>query len=294
MLDNLAILILDRSEVELSLLGIFLAVAGFVLALLLRRGSVLSIRRVPYFIFWTTTYFATSVLPFAWLFAFEAARNGILWLLIGLIFGGIFACGMVFGIIGHARSVNAYGDGGCAWMAAVPFANLVLFLKRPQDSTKSRWSKRAMDSSGVLFGLILMVSGTALSKLAEQQINDKALRAENDPAMQLAGIDILLRRDGLDETLRQLAAAIPSEQLDELTTLLRVEGDGTTLRYHYAVSTDVSEIPISMREGLIQDNCTTETLHPLFAAGATVEHVYHWPDGTEIGTIRVTPQDCAI
>jgi hypothetical protein len=110
--------------------------------------------------------------------------------------------------------------------------------------------------------------------------------------MQQTSIEMILRSQGLEETLRKLAAGVPSQKVDESTTVLRVEGVGTTLRYVYEVSGDMAGIPDSMRSGLIKQNCTLEALHPVIEAGATVEHLYQRKDGSEIGTVRVTRQIC--
>lgn len=112
------------------------------------------------------------------------------------------------------------------------------------------------------------------------------------PAMQRAGIDMMLRGQGLEQTLRQMAAEVPSQRVDETTTLLRVLGDGTTLRYVYEVSTNPDALPMSRRLGLVQQNCTYEALRPVIEAGATVEHVYQRSDGSEIGAVTVTREIC--
>jgi len=71
-----------------------------------------------------------------------------------------------------------------------------------------------------------------------------------------------------------------------------VLGDGTTLRYIYEVSTNPEALPMSMRMGLVQHNCTYEALRPVIEAGATVEHVYQRTDGSEIGVVTVTRDIC--
>lgn len=292
MLEEFALNLLSRTEGELMALGLLLSVAGFVVSLLFRRGATLSLRRVPYFI-WTAAVFGlVSALPLAWLLTFEASRNGILWLLVSIVFGGVFASGIAYGVLGHARSVNAYGNGRSAWMAIVPFVNLVLFFKRPLDWTKGTWGKLVANALGILFGFFLLLLGGGLGKVAEHEAEAMAQRAESDPALQQAGIDMMLRGQGLEGTLRQMAAEVQSQRVDETTTLLRVEGDGTTLRYIYEVSADAVALPTSMRIGLLTQNCTYAALRPVIEAGATVEHLYRRLDGSEIGTVTVTRELC--
>ena len=136
------------------------------------------------------------------------------------------------------------------------------------------------------------LSFVALGALIQVETNHIDAEAENDPAMQRASIDIMLRGQGLEETLRQMAAEVPSQRVDETTTLLEVLGDGTTLRYLYEVSTNTDVLPMSMRIGLVQHNCTYEALWPVIEAGATVEHVYQRSDGSEIGIVTITRDNC--
>lgn len=292
MLENFAHGLLNRSESELNAVGLLLAAAGFSVALLARRGATLSMRRVPYLIWTGILLSLITVLPLAWLLTFEAAANGRLWVLVTFVFVGIFAGGAAAGILGHARSVNAYGDGSKAWMAIVPFINIVLLVRRPLDWAKGTWVTYALGTLGVVFGLFLMVQATVTGKVIGREIDAMALRAKSDPVMQQVGVGFMLRNQGLESTLRQIAADVPSQQVDEMTTLVRAESDGTTLRYVYEVSTDISTLPESTRMGLLDHNCSYAAVRPLLTAGATFEHLYLHLDGSEIGTATVTRQLC--
>lgn len=293
MLESAAIRLLYLGEGLLLLLGFAMVVAGFVVGLVVRRGATLSLRRVPYFIWTAAVYGMISALPLAWLLTFEALQSGVLWILVAVMFGSIFAVGVANGVLGHARSINAYGNGSGAWMAMVPFANLVLLFKRPRDWTKSGLGTFTLNALGVVFGLFLMVIGGSLDRVAEEMTADMARQTESDPAMQVFVVDMMLKGQGLEATLIQLAAEVPRQQvLDETTTLLRVEGVGTTLRYVYEVSTDVLELPESMRNSLLLQNCNLAALRPVIDAGATVEHLYARREGSEWGTVTITRQLC--
>lgn len=292
MLERFAVGLLNRSEGELVAVALLMIVVGFIFALLFRRGGTFSMRRVPYFI-WTSAVFGlVSALPLAWLLTIEAATIGVLWMLVALVFGGVFGGGVAYGALGHARSVDAYGDGRNAWMALVPIANLVLLFRRPLDWKEGSWGRLGLNILGVVFGLFLMVLGSGIGEVAEHETEAMARRAETDPAMQRAGIDVMLRSQGLETTLRLMAAEVASQRVDETTTLLRVEGSGTTLRYVYEVSTDAAELPASMRTGLIEQNCAYEAFRPLIEAGATLEHVYQRRNGSEMGRVAVSRQLC--
>ena len=237
MLENIAFYLVNRSEGELAIFGLVLIAVGFLVGLGVGRGTTLSFRRVPYFILSAAVFGLGSALPLAWLLTLKAASNGVLWVLVLLVFGAIFASGIACGVLGYARSVNAYGNGSRAWMAIVPFVNLALLAKRPLDWTKTSWRKFAGQVVGVVFGVFLMALGIVLGKVAEQAIEGMA----NDPEMQQSSVDAMLLNRGLEATLDQMAAEVPSQRVDETTTLLRVEGDGTTLRYIYARISQVTE-----------------------------------------------------
>ena len=78
---------------------------------------------------------------------------------------------------------------------------------------------------------MLLAAGIGLSSYIEVELSRLSIEPENDPSMQQAGIDMLLRSQGLEQPLAQMAVEVPSQRFDETTTLLRVQGDGATLRY---------------------------------------------------------------
>lgn len=292
MLEDYAIALTNQSEGVLTLLGLGTLVVGFIVALSVRSDAIWSLRRVPYFIMTAAAIAFISAAPLAWLLTFEAMKNEILWVLTASMFLGIAAFGYVYGVLAHARSVNAYGDGSGAWMALVPFANLVLYFKHPLEFTKSGWAGFALNFVGVIFGFFLFGIGQVLTEVSDEALEGMARRVENDPELITLSIEGMLRSQGLEDTLRQMAAEVPSQRIDEVTTLLRVEGEGKTLRYLYEVSTDVRVIPISMRLATVQQNCTFEAMRPVIEAGATLEHVYRYHNGSEVGVITVTRQIC--
>ncbi len=107
MLEGFALKLLYLGEVELILLGVSMAAAGFLVALWFRRGATLSLRRVPYFLLSATLFLLGSALPFAWLLTYAAASHRVFWLLSPVVFGAIFASGVAYGVLAHARSVSA-------------------------------------------------------------------------------------------------------------------------------------------------------------------------------------------
>lgn len=293
MLEDFAISFTNQSEAALMAWGIGLSLLGFVLALRMRRNSQWSLRRVPYFLAFAGIFVLSSALPLAWMATFEAMKHGVLWLLVASIFLGIAAFGYVYGVISHARSVSGYGDGGSAWMAFVPIANLFLLFKAPiqKDETTSA-ARMAGNFVGVVLGLFLLALAQGITKASDDVLDNMIERAGADAELQSISTEAMLRAQGLETTLSQMAAEVPSQKVDETTTLLRVEARATTLRYVYQVDTDAQNLPASVRRGLTKHNCTYEALAPVIQAGATIVHFYGRPDGTELGTVTITQTIC--
>lgn len=292
MLENIAISLLNQSAGTLIFISITLCAVGFIVGLAIRQGATLSLRRVPYFIWVSAVFCLVSALPLAWLLTFEAMQNGWLWLLTLLTFGAVFSSGLVYGVLGHARSVNAYGDGSRAWMAIVPLVNFTLQFKRPKNWENDLVRLPIINVLGVGSGMFLSIIGIALGKFAEQQTTEMAQRAENDPALQSASVEFLIRAQGLEEALSQMAVEVPRQRIDEVTTLLRLEAAGTTLRYFYEVTNDVEELPNSIRSAIIKENCDIPVFRQVFEAGATIEHVFDRQNGASIGTVTITRELC--
>jgi hypothetical protein len=293
MLEDFAISFTNQSEATLMAWGIGLSLLGFALALRMRRNSQWSLQRVPYFLAFAGIFVLSSALSLAWMATFEAMKHGVLWLLVASIFLGIAAFGYVYGVISHARSVSGYGDGGSAWMAFVPIANLFLLFKAPiqKDETKSA-ARMAGNFVEVVLGLFLLALAQGITKASDDVLDNMIERAGADAELQSISTEAILRAQGLETTLSQMAAEVPSQQVDDTTTLLRVEARATTLRYVYRVDTNAQNLPTSVRRGLTEHNCTYEALAPVIQAGATIEHFYGRPDGTELGTVTINQAIC--
>ncbi len=176
-------------------------------------------------------------------------------------------------------------------MALVPFVNLVPFFKRPADWTRET-SGANLTNTVVVLGVALVAVGAGLGKAAKEDIAAMHRRAACDPAMQHVSLEMMLRSQGLETTLRDLAGGAQGQRIDDVTTLMRVEADGTTLRFVYEMSIDEPTLPLSAGAGILTQNCTQEASRPLIGAGATIEHVYRHADGSDYGTVTVTRALC--
>lgn len=294
MLEEIAIQYISQTEESIHLLSFGITIAGAVLSAIFHKSD-LELRRAPYFAYTGILLFISAVSQFVWLGSVQAITGGFLWvfMLVDVVVG--LATGYGFGIIAMARSRDAYGHARLAALSFIPIANFWLLLT-PSKTELS--AKRAptipllTGSVGVLTGFVLLVASMGLSGLIQVETERIVAKAGNEPTMQRASIEMMLRGQGLEKALRKMAAEVPSQRIDEVTTLKRVLGDGTTLRYIYEISADLDALPRSTRFSLVQHNCEYEALRPVIEEGAIVEHVYQRTDGSEIGVVTITPDVC--
>jgi len=208
------------------------------------------------------------------------------------------AVGYGLGVIAMARSRDAYGHGKLAFLAFIPFANLWLLFTQSRLSLSPKREPTIpllTGDAGVATGFVFLFAGIVLTAFLRLQLERMVQVAQSDPTMQEAGVDFMIRAHGLDATLREMALGFPTPSpIDDVTTLTQVEGDGTTLRYTYEVMAVIDTLPMSVRTGLTRQNCTYAAMRPVIEAGATLEHVYLRPDGSEIGVVKVNQDICRL
>lgn len=292
MLESFALNFYNLDIIEHSLIIVGIVIFGFVLALVEWSESTLSLRRMPYFFLSAIVIALMSLSSIANLFVFDLMKSGFLWILVLFVFIVNFVAGFACGVLSHARSVDAYGHGGRAWLALIPLVGLILLFKRPLDWQPSSASQVAFNVGGVIAGFVILVAGGLVDRYVGHRLEVAAVETRDDPVLESLRLKAAVDEQGLEATLVQIANEIPSQRIDEAMELIRVEGDRTTLRYFYVVALDMPTLPNSMRTDLIRNTCTLEFMQPLIAAGATIEHVYLNRERNDIGTVRITSRIC--
>jgi hypothetical protein len=165
--------------------------------------------------------------------------GGYLWLLMAISIGASIISGFFYGRIAMARSRDAYGHGRMAVLAFIPFANLWL-LSTPSKNAVSANRVTTIPiltgGLGVLVGFAMQIAAVAISNAVKQEATRMVDRARTEPVSQQAGIEFMVRSEGLDKTLRLMAAGAQTPiTIDKVTTLARIEADGTQLRRTYVV-----------------------------------------------------------
>lgn len=294
MLEEIALQYVNQSEDSLRLIGYGITVAGAVIAAVFNKSQA-ELQRAPYFAYSGLLLLIVAAGQLVWLGSIPAMIGHYLWVFMSIDVAVGLVAGYGYGVIAKARSRDAYGHARMAFLALIPFANFWLLLtpsKNSMSANRAPTIALLTGGLGVLTGFILFGVGIALSAFVKVEGERMAAEAQSDPAMQQAGIDMMLRVQGLEQTLAMMAAEVPPQRVDEVTALLRVSSEGTTLRYQYEVTSGAAVLPMSLRVGLVQHNCTNEAMRLLIQGGATIQHVYVSPDGREIGTVDVTRSLC--
>jgi hypothetical protein len=289
-LEELAIRYLMLGEIWQTTIGISLSAVGFIMALVAYRNRSWSIRRVPYFILATATILVVSTFTFAWLLTYKAMANGMFWLLTLLIFLGAVLGGHVLGALAHARSVNGYGSGKAAWLGMVPLLNLVLLFVEPVERAETRWAGPIVSFLGTMLGIALFFSSGFVQALSVMEVERLAQQAAVDPSFRELRLKMLIISQGLDVILAKDASTAKPIRIDNEMTLRQIQATGTHLRYIYEFTGSPDNLAGAYRQTLTQSNCIS--LHGYIEAGATIEHQFLRPDGTEADLVAIPPSAC--
>lgn len=293
MLENYAYLAITQSEGTLVLAWIGLMTAGVILGLIFRTGATLTVNRMPYLVWMGATYFVLSMVPLMWLLTFEAMERQLLWVLVAIVFGSPLLYGIICGVLSHARSVSAYGDGIRGFYALIPILNLFLMFKRPIDMEHGGFGESMRNFVGVIIGIGLMGLGGVMDYMVAEQTDAMALEVEFNEGKQATSTEMMVQALGLEEALRQIASETPGQSIDDQTILMGVRSEGAVLSYFYQMETDEVRLPDHMRMEIAQYNCDYVPLYPVIKAGGTIEDVYMREDGVELGRVSVTRESCS-
>ncbi len=295
MLEDIAIQYISQTEGNLKTIAVCISIFGGILAGIFHRSNA-ELDRGAYFAFSGLLFFASAVEQLVWLGSIPALSGGYLWsfmlsdVLVGL------AVGYGYCVIAMARSKAAYGNRRAAALAFIPIGNLwLLFTPTKNDASAHRTPTLSIFTGGmgVFSGFVMFGIAAGLLSFIQIEIEQRITDAQSDPSMQQMGIDVMIKSNGLESTLKTLALGVPTPaKVDEVTTIVKVEGDGTTLRYVYEVSNDTTELTQKMRTDTLSNNCNYTVMRPVFEAGGNLQHVYSRRDGSIIGTIEVNKEIC--
>ncbi len=187
MFDNAALTLMSQPQIVVFAYGLGVFLAGFFLALCVHRRSTWTLRRVSYFVAFAGVFALQSIFSLGWLATFSAIEHGFYWLLVAMIFLGVMGTGYLDGVISRARSLDGYGNGGKAWLAVVPIANLFLWFKAPIENNGPTGAARvAGNAAGIVLGLALLVLGQIITNASDSAFELMAELSEAETDLKLS------------------------------------------------------------------------------------------------------------
>ena len=297
MFEDLAIRFVVNAGDSFGPIGYGLLVAGAIVAAIAVRSKA-EIARAPYFAYSTVIAFAVSAVQIVWLLTTPAVTGGYLSLLVAVWFAALIVGGYFFCDIAMSRSRDAYGHARMGFLAFIPIANFWLLLtpsKNKMSANRAPTIPLLTGGLGVLTGVLVLAATAGVNVYLETQAHVMEQAANPSPSSQQAGIEQLIRMEGLEETLRIMAAEAEVEtpiHLDDVTVISQVEARGTMLRRTYSVDLVETEITEDFRSAVREAVCGWPPFQPLLQAGGAVQEVYVESGGRDIGVVTITEAEC--
>ncbi len=288
MLEELAQVFITLDENLVYAVNAGLVLSGFVVALIVRSKAKGELERAPYFVFTALLVLLNGLFAFIWVLLPQALEFGLVRVLVSAAVLRDVILGYYFGVLALARSRNAFGTGGRAFLALIPVANLVLFLK----PSRTVGSDNRVAPIPIVSGRLGVAVGCAMvaAIVASGTLLDRAIERNPDPG---SGVLFMLQSRGLDATLKTIAGqeGLPV-LIDAVTTLVRIEAEGSRLRRTYVVEIVGFDLTADFRKEIPLSVCAFRPFNVLMRAGATFEEVYTREDGSAIGTEIVDRRSC--
>jgi hypothetical protein len=297
MLEEVAFQFVNQSETDLRAISYGLVILGAIISGIVNKSNA-ELARAPYFAYLALIFLSMSAIEVVWLQSFSAMSGGYLWVLMVVSLSAKIIGGFYFGKVAIARSRDAYGHGRMAALAFIPIANFWLLLMPSKNAVSANRAPTIPVLSGglgVFSGFVMLVAAAALTAYIEQEADRMAKRAQTEPASQQAGVEYMVRSQGVEETLRLMVAdtRVPIT-IDEVTTLARIEAEGTQLRRTYIVTRAMRTISDGFRARITNGICAYGPFIPLLREGGTIREVYVRGNGSQIGAVLITRNACGL
>lgn len=220
------------------------------------------------------------------------------WLLAAADIVVVSLAGLVLARLGKARSRDAYGHAGWAFLQAVPILNLPLLLARSRvDAVEtprllSSWDLPA--AAVAVVGITLIALTRGMTSYLEFEVERIVAKASEGQAFLDNFVRYQIEAEGLPAVVAETAAAIEPQEIEPGHRLLRAEADGAVLHvYHQLDEPEAEELTSDYRRALVSDTC--HGLAWLLNAGGTVSrHFSRTPDRLEFEVLDIRNEDCFV
>lgn len=249
----------------------FLIVAGiYVIALVFIEGvsrRPRPLNRFGFGVIYLLCAVVMTVLPSVFLSvaAEDVDTAAIVWLAVTAIFMALLAYGA------RRRAVDAYGDTGNAFMAAIPIVCLILIFKKPEDRGRiDRRTKTALAGRVVAFtaaAVALVFVGSFVNVVFDNMNRNAFVNVANLPIARAVRIQAAI----FDGNTPQ--------PIDDETTLMSAAANGNTLLLEYYITGNSADLTTEVFEPLmspiVQRNvCSDPLFRDLVDRGASIVFNY--------------------
>lgn len=272
-----------------------LILLGACLATVLDR-STLEMERAPYFALAALILILSNFSRGIWFAAHGAIVGGYLSLIVAADVVRLIAIGYMFGAIAMARSRNAYGHSGRAFLAFIPVANLWLLFTPPRNEAqdKARSFRLLSGEVGVIVGIVLWLVAFGTGNLMARGVERFIATISEDPQVARVQLVQTIRIKGIRAAIKQSVDSVKTPvDVDDLVTLTKIAADDVTVRYTYGIKDADAEFDIEDLQRLTAEhNCGDSLSRVLLDAGARLQHIYLHKDGSEIANFSVAQSAC--
>lgn len=275
-----------------------LPVPGFVLGLLLPNPGRY-IARGPHWLAGLALILLLTLEQFVWFAMPAAVRADLFWLLpLGDVLSSLIA-GVLLAQLGKARSRDAFGHSGWAFLQMLPLLNLPLLLTASREGTEGQ--RRLLSSWDIpaavvmVLGISLAVANKGMSTVLQTRLEPAIAKASEEPAFTNNYLRYQVEAAGLPALVAEVAATQPEAVLVEPGhRILKLEARGAALHiFHELDEPEAEALDAAYRRALISDTCSG--LGWLLEAGGTVtRHFARKDDGWEFEVLNIRNGDCIV
>ncbi len=271
---------------------------GFVLGLILPSPGQY-IARGPHWLAVLLLILLLTVEQFAWFAMPAAVRADLFWLLpLGDVLSALIV-GVMLARLGKARSRDAFGHAGWAFLQMLPLLNLPLLLTASREGTEGQrrllpsWDLPA--AAVMVMGISLVVMNKGMAAVLETRLEPVIAEASQELVFSDHFLRYQIEARGLPSVIAEVAAGQPDPMLVEPGhRILKLEARGSALHiFHELDEPEAEELDATYRRALISDTCSG--LAWLLESGGTVaRHFARKHDGWEFEVLNIRNGDCLV
>lgn len=282
-------------ETHPRLAAYVLMLLGACLAMVLDR-STREMERARYFALTALILIFSNLTRGIWFASHGAIVGGYLSLIVAADIFRLVAIGYMFGVIAMARSRNAYGHSGRAFLAFIPLANLWLLFTPPRYEAQGKAPSFRLLSGevGVIIGILLWFVAIGTGNLIAKSVERFVAAIGEDRQVARVQLKQTIRINGIRAAIKQSVSGVKTPMdVDDLVTLTKIEADDVTVRYTYGIKDADAKFDVEVLRSLTAEhNCGDTLARILIDAGARLQHIYLHKDGSEIANFFVVQSAC--